>query len=555
MATAEQLSAWIVANQDKRGTPEFEKVAKAYKQARKPAASASASSAPNAFVKGLRDPIDGGAQLLEKVLPDSVVNAINEANNWLVDQGAPLERIPAGGFSDLLRQQEADYQASRGADAGDIDWVRMLGNMSSLGGMATAIPRAATLGGNIGIGTAYGTGFGALQPVTQGDDYWASKGTQALGGAVGGAVAPAITHGAAAVVKPQIDKAVKAVKDSGIPLTVGQRLGGFARETEDKLTSVPILGHMIQGRRMDGYEAFNEAAINRALAPIGKALPKGLEPRRAVAYARRQLNDAYESLLPKMKAVSDEPFATEINSISAMMRELPEREQKVFSNIVQRELLNRMTEYGRMSGESLKAVQEGLRVAAEKYKPSTNAYQRQVGDALDEVLNAVNRMVERSNPEYSDALKAVNTGWANLKRVQRAASSLGAQEGLFTPAQLTNAVKALDKSKDKRAFSEGAALMQDLAEAAKSSLPSTVPDSGTAGRLFMASPLAGGVAGLLGLPLTPLYTKAGQAAVQKLLTESRPQFAGPLAEYIRKSTPFLVPAGGVAAQGTVSRPE
>ena len=34
MATIEQIGEWIIANQDKQGTPEFETVANAYKELR-----------------------------------------------------------------------------------------------------------------------------------------------------------------------------------------------------------------------------------------------------------------------------------------------------------------------------------------------------------------------------------------------------------------------------------------------------------------------------------------------------------------------------------------
>ncbi len=38
MATAAEYAAWIVANADKKGTPEFETVARAYQQAKQPKA-------------------------------------------------------------------------------------------------------------------------------------------------------------------------------------------------------------------------------------------------------------------------------------------------------------------------------------------------------------------------------------------------------------------------------------------------------------------------------------------------------------------------------------
>ena len=74
-----------------------------------------------------------------------------------------------------------------------------------------------------------------------------------------------------------------------------------------------------------------------------------------------------------------------------------------------------------------------------------------------------------------------------------------AEEGVFSPAQLQNAVRAMDKSKDKARFAEGKALMQDLSESGKTVLGSKVPDSGTPYRT-MAGILASGGAGLSGYP-------------------------------------------------------
>lgn len=76
----------------------------------------------------------------------------------------------------------------------------------------------------------------------------------------------------------------------------------------------------------------------------------------------------------------------------------------------------------------------------------------------------------------------------------------------------------MDRSKDKRAFSEGDALMQDLTAAGKAVLPSKVPDSGTAGRLMsnIGSPTGAlsTLAGvLMGLPAAAAYSRAGSRAI------------------------------------------
>ena len=54
-----------------------------------------------------------------------------------------------------------------------------------------------------------------------------------------------------------------------------------------------------------------------------------------------------------------------------------------------------------------------------------------------------------------------------------------------------------DKSAGKGAFARGDALMQDFAEVGQRVLPSTVPDSGTTGRVLMAGLAGGAGAGTL----------------------------------------------------------
>ncbi|MEG7603096.1 hypothetical protein, partial [Listeria monocytogenes] len=89
-----------------------------------------------------------------------------------------------------------------------------------------------------------------------------------------------------------------------------------------------------------------------------------------------------------------------------------------------------------------------------------------LGDAYKQLQSELRDLVTRSNPAHADELKAINTGWASFKRIQNAAAKVGSEEGVFTPAQLQNAVRALDRSKDKARFAEGNALMQDLSGAA-----------------------------------------------------------------------------------------
>jgi hypothetical protein len=92
--------------------------------------------------------------------------------------------------------------------------------------------------------------------------------------------------------------------------------------------------------------------------------------------------------------------------------------------------------------------------------------------------------------------------------------------------------------------------MQDLAGPGQKVLGQKVPDSGTPFRALAAALAAGGVGGatlgagpaLGGLGMAALYTKPGQKLAASLLT-SRPEFAGTLAELIKKPAPYLGPLG------------
>ena len=129
---------------------------------------------------------------------------------------------------------------------------------------------------------------------------------------------------------------------------------------------------------------------------------------------------------------------------------------------------------------------------------------------------------------------------------QRAASALGGEEGVFTPAQLLNAVKAMDPSRNKGAFARGDALLQDLAEPAKTVLSQSVPDSGTAGRLLASlimggAPVAAMVNPVAGAALLPAaaYAPGVQRGVAALLASRQGSVLSGTAEGMRALTPAM----------------
>lgn len=520
------------------------------------------------FVKGLRDPIDGGAQLLTKVLPDGVVSAGNRFNNWLADKTGLVARLPEGGVDQQVRDAEAEYQARRNLptitnlvtgqkpDPG-FDWMRLGGNVLNPANIAAAsrLPAATTLLGKMGWG-ALGGGLSALtQPVTQGDNFAAEKLKQVGTGAAFGGVTPAALAGVGRVVNPKAsqDAQLALLRSEGVRPTIGQTLGGWADKAEQKAMSVPFVGDAIAGARERAAGDLNRAVANRALAPIGEKLPDGKVGREAVSYVQNKLSEAYDDLLPRMKVQADQAFNQEIKSLANMVKTgaLDPKAAASFSRILKNDVLGKFQGQASLTGQTLKQVEGDLSQQISRLGQSTDADQRLIGDALKEVQASLRSLAQRSNPDLAPQLKAINAGYANFKRMERAAASVAADDGVFSPAQLQSAVKALDKSKDKGRFARGEALMQDLADAGRVRLGASVPNSGTTDRLAQiatgaaafGNPLATGATiggGLLA------YSPPVQALLRGLVANrGSGQTAQAISGLLDKAAPVLTPAGGL----------
>jgi hypothetical protein len=500
-------------------------------------------------LKGMRDPVDAGAQLLTNILPKGVVEAGNAVNNWLADKTGLVGKLPEGGVDQQVREQEKAYQAQRAA-AGEsgFDGYRTIGNVISpanlgVGRAVGALGTAATLPARVAQGAASGGIFGALTPVAEGD-FKTEKLKQIGIGTGTGAILPLALAGAARVIKPNTRADVELLMKEGVTPTPGQILGGRWQTTEDKLTSLPIVGDAISSSRKQSLDEFNRAAYARALKTTGGTLPDEVG-RAGVAAVRKQLGDKYDALLPTMGFQADQQFAQELGNLQTMAKSLAPTEAKKFASIMN-EHLSKLSPNGGMQGETFKTVESALGEDIKRFAKSPDAYQQELADALREAQRVFRTGLERSNPVQAGELGKINAGYAAYARIRDAASRQGAAEGKFTPAQLAAAVRAGDKSVGKGAYAQGTAMMQDLSDAGKNVLASQYPDSGTVGRLLTGAG-AGGAAYLLN---PGLLTGAGAAALPYLpggrqlmatLLARRPGFAKPVADAVRNATPLLAP--------------
>jgi len=506
------------------------------------------------FKMGMIDPIQGGAQLLTKALPDSVVNAGNRANNWIADNLGLVARLPEGGVDQQTREREAEYQQRKPEG---FDWARLAGNVASPVNLAlgAGAAQASTLPLRMGAGAATGAAAASMTPVGAGD-FWSEKGQQAaIGGVMGGAV-PAAVAGMSRMISPRasVNPDMAALKAAGVHPTIGQTLGGMSNRVEEKAISLPIVGDAIASARNRATGELNRAVANRALEPIGAKVPDGLQGRELVAAVQAKLSDAYETLLPKLTVRADRTFNQEVSSLRGMVANgsIDPNAAKTFQRILQNDVLGKFKGQQALTGQTMKAVESDLGQKIAQLGGSTDADARLVADALREVQSSLRGLVQRNNPQFADELTAINKGWANFKRLERAASSVGAEDGMFSAAQLQNAVKALDRSKDKGKFARGQAFMQDLSDPAKNVLGSKVPNSGTADRMMNLPNLLTAGLGYSVNPAIPAgmllgagaYTPPAQALLRGLVS-SRPSLAQPVAGLLNRTSPMLSPAGGL----------
>jgi len=517
------------------------------------------------ILRGMKDPLDAAAQLFEHAMPDSFNRANHAVNNWIADKTGMLAKVPANGVDGLIGQQEAAYQTQR-ASAGEsgFDGYRFAGNVASPVNLAamSRVPVAASVLGRVATGALGGGVGGVLSPVSDGGDFWNEKAKQVGIGAVTGGALSGVTSGISRVISPNasINPNVNLLKSEGVQPTIGQTLGGWANALEEKAQSLPIMGDAITAARQRANDQLNKAAFNRALAPIGETLPKSVPlGGSAVEYTNSRLGAAYDNLLPKLTTQADNQFGAELNNLRSAVQSgaLDPKYSTLFDKTLQARVLDKFQGQNSMTGQTLKDTESFLGGEIKRFGMSQDPDARLIGDAFKEVQSQLRGLVTRSNPQYADELRAINTGWANFKRVQNAAGKVGTDDGVFTPSQLQSAVRVMDKSKDKARFSEGNALMQDLSGAGKSVMGGKIPDSGTAGRALMGTGALG--AGFVN-PAIPIGLLSGAAAytppVQSLLrglVSSRPDSAQAIADTFRKSSPFLIPGSTQIGLGLLNQ--
>lgn len=333
------------------------------------------------------------------------------------------------------------------------------------------------------IGTGMATAYANPEKTGLTPEEFAKEKTKSMG--VGAAVPLGLTLGGSAVtnaISPQLSAKAQQLVNQGVELTPGQKLGGKLKSLEDKLTSYPLVGGLIENARKSSVESFDKAAFKRVLDPINGKVPKEAG-REGMQIVEDQVKHTYNELLPKLTFKTTPEFNGQMSQLRDMAQNLPYDLGKTFNYNIDQIVAKRMSKNGTIDGTDFKKIEEDLSKKAKKYlSPTSSASENDLGEAYKQALVNLRTTLAESNPKYAKELSDVNKSFANLSVVRKAASMANTQD-MFTPSQLASAVRASDISAGKNKTATGKALMQDLTDAGVSVLPSKVPDSGTASRL------------------------------------------------------------------------
>lgn len=446
--------------------------------------------------------------------------------------------------------------AAGGLELGLAGGAARLG-LGAAGRAAPWIPRAADAiyGGASGAGSADGgdRGIGALQG--------------ALGGTLGGMFGRAVPRVGGKVLSGVTSPGTQYLRQSGVPLTLGQAAGGTLKGIEDRLAGLPVVGDMINARRREGFQGFNKAAFDEALAPIG-GTTLGNIGEQGVETAQDAVSGAYDSALNGVNVRADAPFKADMLPILQRARGLPEPMATGAGYTLGTRVGNSFGPNGELSGNGFQQAIRGMNqdAAAVRNQP----YGHDFNAITNDTRSALEGILQRQTPDTLPAYNLASEAYRNTKVLQDAVNrgrvgTRTGEPGLFAPSQLADAAAANSR---KFGGTQGTTRQPffDLTRAGQI-LPSSVPDSGTAGRLAaMALPgaLAAGSAGTGGtgsatgqsLGLAALvagaYTKSGQKLLVKALLD-RPDLLRLMGQQAQRAAPIAGMFGAAAGPALLPR--
>jgi hypothetical protein len=358
---------------------------------------------------------------------------------------------------------------------------------------------------NIALDTTYGGAYGAGSGQGAGQDALLA-GAGSIAGRGAGRLAGAAIGGLETTAPAQY------LRNLNIPMTMGQKLGGVPKAIEDKATSLPLVGDMINARRMEGLQAFNQQALDTAGQPIGYSpttigKPGYTELLGTPGGPQGAVGQAYDAATAGASVPFDPQFSADLGAARQAGAALPPDLSTKF-NLALQNRVDPIFGAGEMTGDQYQQAIRGLKgYKAESPKPGFESDYR---GALTQAQQALtDQMTRGGGDSVVTGLSNADASYRMGKTVQNAADRADGADYMFTPSQLQDAVKATQRKYP------GPIPLADLADAGQAVLPSRVPDSGTGGRLAQMA-LGRGIVGggLIGTGAGAGYLMGGGEGAQ-----------------------------------------
>lgn len=361
----------------------------------------------------------------------------------------------------------------------------------AVGGLPRALARFAPVASDMAVSA----GMEGLKAPT--DDE--SRGSRALGGALGAGVGHAVSRVLAPVLRP-FDASSGTAEDmlnNGVPLTPGQARGGVARWLEDKLAGIPGVGGPIRARQAEAVGGWNKSLLNDVV-PEGEVTAAG---HKGFQQAKSAFSSAYDKLwdgdIPlDVGGVSDGWNALADSAEGKVAPDALARVRAKLADLHQNHLeALSSADGGSVAGSGIDQLDDALR------KLGVTSARQGDSDVAGLYFSAKKQLRDALPDETSDELSRIDGLYRKFAVTQRAASYKGAAkaEGVFTPDQLLSAAIAKDRSAGKSAVAAGTATFQ--------------PEATQAGKVLGDSPGALSDAEKLGLGFGVYHNPALAATV------------------------------------------
>ncbi len=507
MATADEYAAWIVKNQAKKGTPEFDIVAKAYQQAR----GAQPEAAP-------QSPADGGGTLQFGPL-DTGIKTPGWLDRGLAGMGKAFADTGRG-IGQLAGQvSREDVAEQRRLDAPLMDTTAgKVGNIA--GNVAMLAPTAAIPGANTVTGAGViGAATGFLQPSVSTSETVTNTLFGGAGGAAGQRVANSIgnlaSQGGGAITQGQRASA-QGGRQLGMRLTPGKASGSaMLQKMEAAAESNPLTSG-----GFDAIKDTNQRAVNRAAArAIGENSDELSTP--VLQAAEQRLGAVFNAVADRTPVPLDpQAMGTRLRQIVQDSDGLIGGNASLLDNPLIQRLDGFVNDAGGATREQLRALSSKMGKAA-RNNMTTQAGDRELGQALFAAQEVVEDAIQNS------LSGAQRTAYAEARGQYRNLMNLTAKTNVVNPSSGNVSGRGLASTlmqKDRGGFTMGGN-NSDMYAAARftQAFPDIVGNSGTATRSMGPADYLTGIPGnlLMRLYLSQPVTAAAAAGAGAAGTAAR----------------------------------